>query len=1114
MANGVNFKLPSSTATSHGVGFSLPTYTPEDTAPKGVDLSLTNVEPQVQKTTLGEDYSVSNLAKNQGFIDLLGSYMKSRYGNVDPSKSNEDKVEEYLSHMRYLENNTIDLAQEVDFLKGSDQQTKDQFNLMYTIYQEMPSAWSEGGGNFLSAAGDTIGSILTDPATIAGLGFGGPIGSILAQSAKQVGKGAATRAVLSHALKNNVGKLSAMTSVEGLLAGMHESQRQEAQKEVGLIAEKDWGDIATSAAIGTGASVVGGVLGARAASKAAASTRKVVGTQTRMEALASRLDSLNVSEEDLLKRDPVTGVPFDEEAATRMRDHMLMPDVPMDAKVQQEVVKRVNRAAFEIYTQSKDLAEQTGDAFQFASVDANKVSDVVLDVMSKLDTIDDDVLEQALERSGLALDELTIVLDDLGLDESSFAQVNRMSVREAARTMQSYSALKRKLNKMGDTNPELKAKLDKYYGKPSSTRGAMSTLYDVARRADRETRAMMVSQISTTARNLMSAAGYLTFGAAAKMMETTLVHTARGVGSLMKGNATIKGSVEGTKDVLSESLGTLASVMGHKDSKQVADLLLKDNPRLQGTLFRTMQETGDKTLSKVTMWMNGLNMAQDTIVRSGVFTQSVDSRMKQLGLNMMDHVAENRPIPVQVLKAATDDALEATFARMPEHGIAKHFVKLTESLPFMPVIGTHAFPFARFMADSMIFQYNYSPLNFFNSASTYVRGAVDIKRSKQALGKNAQELEYAGKALQRESLERFSKASVGSAALAAAVMYREENQDVLWYEMKDTKENKTIDARAIFPITPYLAVADLIVKLKNGETQDLNAFTQLLQGVAGAQFRPGSAVDFVENLVTTIQEVATDGLGDAPARERLGKVFGDWAGSIAGRPLTAGQIFRDAAAMYDDTQALVRETRKAEGEGFIDNASSAFMGHLKSKLPVWQEDLDPYRSITSDKPVRRQSAFMGQLTGMRYMPTRSEVETELSSLGIEAYTLMPSTGNKEADYMMKKHMPTYINMVLGAQIGSTYYKGLTKNEKKLAIKNRMTDVRKLAKSVAEGEAIVLAAKEGKMSTVFDKAKWSKTPQVERKLADEYFMEHYGKTVSELGWYEAGTKIGRALKKSF
>lgn len=1113
MSNGVNFKLPTTQDATYGVNFSLPTFTPEDTAPKGVDLSLRNVDPQAQKTSLGEDYSVENLSKNQGFVDLLDSYMKSRYGRVDVDLTNEEKIEEFLSHMRYLENNTIDLSQEVDFLKDADQQTKDQFNVMYTIYQEMPSAFSEGGGSFLSAAGDTIGSILTDPATIAGLGFGGPIGSILAQSAKQVGKGAATRAVLSHALKNNLGKLTAMTSVEGLLAGMHESQRQEAQKEVGLISEKDWGDIATSAAIGTGAAMAGGALAARGASKAAAASRAKLGTKTRMEDLASRLEDLNVSEETLLNRDPITGVPFDEEAAKQMRDHLLMPDVPMDAKVQQEVVKRVNRAAYEIYTNSKDLAEQTGEAFQFADVDSNKVSDVVLDVMSKLDTVDDDVLEQALERSGLALDELTIVLDDLGLSEADFAQVNRISVREAARTMQSYSALKRRLNKMADTNPELKAKLEEYYGKPSSTRGAMSTLYDVARRADRETRAMMVSQISTTARNLMSAAGYLTFGAAAKMMETSLVHTARGVTSLMNGTATIKGTVEGTKDVLSESLGTLASVMGHKDSKQVADLLLKDNPRLHGTLFRTLQETGDQSLSKVTMWMNGLNMAQDTIVRSGVFTQSVDSRMKQMGYSMMDFLAENKPIPVQVLKAATDDALEATFARMPEHGIAKHFVKLTESLPFMPVIGTHQFPFARFMADSMIFQYNYSPLNFFNAASSYVRGAVDIARGKKAV-KGGQELMFAGKTLQRDALERFSKASVGSAALAAAVMYREHNQDILWYELKDESEGKTVDARALFPITPYLAVADLIVKLKDGDTQDLDAFSQLLQGVAGAQFRPGSAGEFIEDLMTSIQEVAAEGTADQPTVERLGKLFGDWAGSIAGRPLTAGQIFRDAAAMYDDTQALVRETRKPEGEGFVDNASSAFMGHLKSKLPIWQEELDPYRSITTEKPVRRQSAFMGQLTGMRYMPARSEVETELASLGIEAYTLLPSTGNKEADYMMKKHMPTYINMILGAQIGSSYYQSLSKSEKKLVVKNRMVDIRKLAKAVAEGEAIVKASQEGKSSTVFDKAKWAKTPQVERKLADEYFMEHYGKTVAELGWYEAGIKIGRALKKSF
>jgi hypothetical protein len=67
-----------------------------------------------------------------------------------------------------------------------------------------------------------------------------------------------------------------------------------------------------------------------------------------------------------------------------------------------------------------------------------------------------------------------------------------------------------------------------------------------------------------------------------------------------------------------------------KQNKELADMMLKNNSRLSNTLFRTMQETGDQDLSRVTKWMNGLNMAQDQVIRSGVFTDSVNQQRVRL----------------------------------------------------------------------------------------------------------------------------------------------------------------------------------------------------------------------------------------------------------------------------------------------------------------------------------------------------------------------------------------------------------------------------------------------------------------------------------------------------
>tara|TARA_R110002074_G_scaffold142389_1_gene288928 strand:- start:1290 stop:1508 length:219 start_codon:yes stop_codon:yes gene_type:complete len=71
----------------------------------------------------------------------------------------------------------------------------------------------------------------------------------------------------------------------------------------------------------------------------------------------------------------------------------------------------------------------------------------------------------------------------------------------------------------------------------------------------------------------------------------------------------------------------------------------------------------------------------------------------------------------------------------------------------------------------------------------------------------------------------------------------------------------------------------------------------------------------------------------------------------------------------------------------------------------------------------------------------------------------------------------------------------------------------MVKGIAEGEALMQSFKEGKRYSVFDKAKWTKLPSAQRKLADEYFKQYYGGSVAELGSFKAAVAIGRALERA-
>ena len=1096
--------------------------------------AATPAEPPVQLTSLGEDYSIGNLAKHDGIAQLASSVLEDRgEGKKKEGETNEELIERYISHMRYVEHNTMDVMQEVDYVKDLSEPKKQKYTIMKGIYEQMPNFAEEGGGNALSGTLDIVGAYLTDPVLLAGLVLGvgtGGASAAAAIAARQSGKAVLSRAVMGHMLKGNIGRITASTTLEGLGGAMHESQRQELDIEIGRLKEKDWGSVALVGGLSAGLSLVGAGVGA-----AVTVGKKATGIATNAERTLARLAAAKQGDDVAIAAgkeargagiDPITGAPlvtFDKEAAERIRDALSMPTAELSPQVNRDIMQSTIAVA-------ENLMELLPSKYFRQTIDGQKekMADTVLRIVSQASEINDDVFEQALRRTGL--------------EPAEFVQVSRLGIHESGAAMQLYSTMAKKIELMAGNNPELKAKLAKLYGKDNEIGTARGTFWGFLKRLDRESRALMVTQVATTARNVISAAGAVTFGAAAKLVEGTMVHSYNSIAGALSGNAARIPFKTGMMQTLDEATGAFRAIMGHRESMDLAKMMLKDNSRLSQTLFRSLQETGNETLTKTTRFMNGLNMMQDQVIRSGVFTDSVNRQMKKLDLNMYDYIANNKPIPTQVLTKATDDALEATFALMPHKGtVLRTFVDAAESIPFAT---TFVFPFARFMADAMAFQYKYSPANFLNAAGAFRSGkAISKKAGKKfaeaeekrlqstlaPLTKDKSRLKYEAKNLKREgqelsnigsramqdSADRVAKGVVGSGLLYAAVLYRNDNQDIAWNTVANKNQpDQPIDIRAVFPMAPYLAVADLMVKWNNNELQGVDSAAQLLEGLTGTMLRPMGLMDSVNDLIETITEVTSEGeaTGDVVTKEKLGKIMGNWAGSIMGRPLTSSQIFRDIYAAFDDSEAIVRETRMVDGEGMGGVFVHTFLNHIKSKIPVWQKDLPEYRSPTTGGTVRRQSAVMAQFTGVKYMPKQNEVEKELVNLGLASYKLTPRTGNKQADYLAKKHMAVYANTIIQYQMASPLYKSLSKTDKRTTIENRFIEIRKMALEVAKGEAMMMAFRQGKSYSVFDEGKWAKTPKRARELADEYFRNYYGRSVSELGVYAAGSKIGIALKK--
>ena len=84
--------------------------------------------------------------------------------------------------------------------------------------------------------------------------------------------------------------------------------------------------------------------------------------------------------------------------------------------------------------------------------------------------------------------------------------------------------------------------------------------------------------------------------------------------------------------------------------------------------------------------------------------------------------------------------------------------------------------------------------------------------------------------------------------------------------------------------------------------------------------------------------------------------------------------------------------------------------------------------------------------------------------------------------------------------------------------NMLIELRGIAKDLGEAEAW---QETDKAYTPFDRANWSRLPRNARSLADEYYLERYGKTVNEMQAIEPdvphfaiGIDIGKALNKAY
>lgn len=1022
--------------------------------------SLTAAVPSSQGIT------VDTLANDDAYLNTVRDYMSTRLGAGGQQKEDEDNsdyVERFLTHMRSFENRSVELAGQIDFLRQADEQKRKQFLNAYTIYNNLPGFASEGGGSALSAIGDYAYYNVVDPINLVGLG----VGSIAAkQAAKQGVKG----------LMKGLAVYGSNFLTEGVIGGGMDLGLQRIEKESGVRDEYDFGRAGTAAVLsGAGSAALQGAGdAAMAAFRKSPLKRDLRGELVAkgVEAGAERLDNVeaNIGRIDT---DRAQLAEFDDARGRNILDQIgdvKNPDL-VEAKVRDEVDAIINDVGERLFT----------DPTSGLTLGANeKVSDAIFRVLQ-----DKDAIKQIDETS------LAGALNEAGVNPEQFAQIYRTTVRESAQQLNALSQLAKKLRGAGSMDTAAYSRVRDYFDqKPENP---LQKLYSGALYLDRNRRAFLVSQIPTLIRNVSTTGIRGSIDTGANILDAFGFYAVR------------KAQQAAGKDVptytlsmaLSDSFGLVRNAVDQDFSEQVVKATLGKNPKLLEQISRNVTDIGDGQLSTAARMANFLNMTHDGLVRRAIYAAAVEKQLQRItGKTLAETLATDGEIPKEIMQKAVREALEFTYADMPTDPILNPLVKAIEALPF---IGTGIFTFPRFTASALKFTGNYV------MGGHLVKGGYKLSRA--AASGNERAL--------NEGMTSLSKGLVGGYFLFEAWKHRSDNQDIKWYEYKDD-EGKTGDLRPLFPLAPYLLVADFLVKAGNGTLDRLSA-QEVTEGILGTRLA-GAQLYVIDQFYKSFSSEAQGGV-DSISGQRAAEAAGTMLGELIGGPINTNiltGLVRDISRTFDTEEATMRDSRRVEGQTAGERFTDALGNAITRNTPYMNRDKPALESPTREGDLFYQSPLATTFTGVRKSMVRNELESELVRLGIENRQINPSTGDSTANALTAGVLGDIaLDLV---RVDTPTYERLSDAAKVNYLMDRFASAREIATQVAKANSysnnVIKGPAEGYEYTPFDRSQWIKTPARIRKEVNEYFKKAFGGTVEELGAFRAGVVYGNTAQGRF
>lgn len=573
-------------------------------------------------------------------------------------------------------------------------------------------------------------------------------------------------------------------------------------------------------------------------------------------------------------------------------------------------------------------------------------------------------------------------------DPAAFAQIILDRKSQQGRDLAQWSRVAAALKKHFSGNKAVQDLLNKAPAPELTPYGKVAETY---RYADNLRRAAMVSQLATTARNILSQGARYSIG--------LLEDASSGILGKLTGKAPNVGALDNAmQDAIS-----LISATG-KNNRKVLDDIFERFPieaaRLVGTPIGDVAIDG-----KIARFLNTFNTWQELKWRKTAF----DARLRQSVALAGRSIDDVKSIKFSEIVDAVDHSLETTFAKSPVSGAGKAFLRLYKEIPFLTAVGN---PFPRFWLNAMRFVVDFSPIPLFSPRTYSAMAHADP----------------------RIAFKAISRASLGSTFIAAGAALDEMGlTGERWYEIKGPRPDdpKRFDTRAFGPFTAQLFAGRLVNRLRKKGTEavfefDSQDWTQAFLAMKRAD---ATGIPLLDILFSRTRN---------EFKRNVTRLASGYVSSFTPGLLT--RTPQDIIGQFSEADRTPRFTRE-----------KPLLGDLQASIPFLSRELPPRPSPLREGVELKESPLLRQLTGITFR-VKTPLEMETDRLRITPRAIYPHTGTPELDRLIVEKMGPMIAESGGALIENKGYLAMEDKMKKFVLDRMIKRFKSASTRIVKGQS--------------------------------------------------------------